>query len=98
VSLATNQVSAAKYLRNWISPYVENQLSDRTSLRIKFRFDTLHYLETFTPSDENSSAYSVDVTLGHELNSRTNVYFDTRALARDYEISSDYKAYQAVVV
>jgi hypothetical protein len=97
VSFATNQISAAKYFRNWVSPYLEHQLSDRTSLRLKFRFDTLHYLETLTPSDENSSAYSVDVTLGHELNSRTNVYVDARALTRDYEISTNYNAYQAVV-
>ena len=97
VTLDTNQVSAAKYLRNWISPYVEDQLSDRTSLRIRFRFDILHYLQKFTPDDEDSSAYSVDVMLGHELNSRTNVYFDARFLTRDYEISTDYNAYQAVV-
>jgi hypothetical protein len=97
VSMVSNQISAAKYYRNWLSPYLEHQLTDRTSLRLKFRFDDLHYLETFTPSDEDSTAYSVDVTLGHELNSRTNVYVDARAMARTYDFSADYNAYQAVV-
>lgn len=97
VSFAAKQISAAKYYRNWVSPYLEQQLSDRISLRLKFRFDTLHFLETFTPDDEDTSGYSVAATLGYELNPRTDVYFDARAMTRTYDISTDYNAYQAVV-
>ncbi|WAC08640.1 MAG: hypothetical protein OS130_05460 [Thermodesulfobacteriota bacterium] len=49
--LGTDRISAAKYYRNWFSPYVEKQLSDRVSISLRFRYDRLHYLDAFNPDD-----------------------------------------------
>lgn len=88
--LATNRISAAKYYRNWLSPFVEYQVSENGALRLSALFDTLHYLERFGPSDEDSDALSSDLTYGYRLNPKTDVYLDGRICRRTYDVSSDY--------
>jgi hypothetical protein len=94
--LATNQISAAKYYRNWLSPFAEYQVSTNGALRFGALFDTLHYLDRFGPSDEDSDALAGDLTYGYRINPKTDVYLDGQATARRYDTSSDYQSRQAL--
>ena len=92
--LATNRISAAEYWRNWFSPYLAYQLSERTALGLRLRLDTLRYRESFTPADEDSASYGGEFTLGHWMNPRTWFFADFRGFSRDYDWSEGYKANQ----
>ncbi len=92
--LATNRISAAKFWRNWVSPYLEYQLSERTGLKLRFQFDALRYREFFTLSDEDTEAFSGYFSFGYEKNEKTQLFFDYRILSRDYYWSPGYQANQ----
>jgi hypothetical protein len=95
--LATNRISAAKYYRNWVSPYLEYQLGERSALRLKFQFDTLHYQDVFTLSDEDSESCSGYLSIGYRKSEKTQVFLDCQNFSRDYDWSSGYEANQVLL-
>lgn len=95
--LLTNRISLAEYWNNRISPYIEYQLDERIIFRLKYQYDILNYLESFTVDDQDSTEHRGYLTLEYRLNPRNTVALDYQYWKRDYDTFFPYQTHQAVV-
>lgn len=93
----TNRISLAEYWDNRISPYLEYQLGERLKLCLKYQYDFLDYVESYTLYDQDSSEHRGYLTLEYALNPRSSVDLDYQYWVRDYETFTPYKAHQVTI-
>jgi hypothetical protein len=96
MNIGTNRISAAKYLRNWTSPYMQYQINERAGFTLKYTFDNLKYRESFIPSDEDTKSHSFNFSFGYIMGLKTQSLLTYQNSSRDYDRSTGYKKNQFI--
>jgi hypothetical protein len=90
----TNRISLAEYWDNRISPYIEYQLIEKLKLLLKYQYDVLDYVESYTIYDQDTSEHRGYLTLEYSLNPRNSIDLDYQYWRRDYDVFTPYRAHQ----